>query len=142
MMNLGHPNWSGKSYRTLREANGPASEYTRSPRALKRKGKGQWVVGVLLTAALIGLALAPLASRAQTIDYAKRSLNKTIVVSKDRTQTVRNGGDGTTIIYTASKKNSSGPAFQQRRDILSSHQERDSFYLGSRQSHPKKGKRP
>lgn len=101
MRNLHHPNWSGKSYRSREEAFGGAYYSKESlPREAPDKDNhwGWWLIGLVLLIALVVLALAPLDAKAQAINYVERSLNKTIVVEKNRTYSIPNVNGGVRVI--------------------------------------------
>lgn len=101
MRNLHHPNWSGKSHRSREEAFGGAYYSKESlPREATDNDNhwGWWLIGLALLAALVVLALAPLDARAQVVNYVERSLNKTIVVEKNRTYSVPNGNGGVRVV--------------------------------------------
>lgn len=94
MRNLHHPNWSGKSYRTREEAYG-GKYYSKKP---SDNHWGWWLTGLLLLAVLAILAFAPLDARAQVVNYVERSLNKTIIVEKNRTYSIPNGNGGVRVV--------------------------------------------
>lgn len=92
-MNLNHPNWSGKAYRTAREA---FKEDFHQPEY--REPRFGWI-GILLSVLLILVALGGFIPRnahaRQPVDYADRASNKTIVVERHgstRTEYNSNGG--------------------------------------------------
>lgn len=101
MQNLHHPNWSGKSHRSREEAFGGAY-YSKEnlPRETTDKDNhwSRWLIGLLLLAVLVVLAFAPLDARAQAINYVERSLNKTIVVEKNRTYSIPNDNGGVRVV--------------------------------------------
>lgn len=99
MRNLHHPNWSGKSYRSREEAFGGAYYSKESlPREDTDNHWSWWLIGLALLAALVVLAFAPLDARAQGVNYVERSLNKTIVVEKNRTYSVPNANGGVQVV--------------------------------------------
>ena len=99
MQNLHHPNWSGKSHRSREEAFGGAYYSKESlPREDADNHWSWWLIGLVLLAALAVLAFAPLDARAQVVNYVERSLNKTIVVEKNRTYSVPNVNGGAQVV--------------------------------------------
>lgn len=96
-----HPNWTGKSHRSSQEAFGGFQYHERSQRL--STGWGGVILGVLLI--LVALAgFIPRESRALTTDYARRSLNKTIVVDKGSTSTRYESSGGTQVETRKSSK--------------------------------------
>lgn len=95
MRNLHHPNWSGKPYRSRNEAFG--QQYIK-PEKDPGNHPGYWVIAVVLIVALAVLGFAPLDSKAQTIDYVQRSLNKTIIVERGRTTSIPQSSGGISVI--------------------------------------------
>lgn len=99
MRNLHHPNWSGKSHRSREEAFGGAYYSKESlPREDTDNHWSWWLIGLVLLAALVVLAFAPLDARAQVVNYVERSLNKTIVVEKNRTYSIPNANGGVRVV--------------------------------------------
>lgn len=78
-MNLKHPNWTGKAYRTRDEAFGPARVYM-CKEEIQNNNPAYWVIGIVLLIVLAVLAFAPIDAKAQTtqygtIDYIQRSVD-------------------------------------------------------------------
>lgn len=121
MRNLHHPNWSGKSYRTREEAYG-GKYYSKKP---SDNHGGWWLIGLLLLAVLVILAFAPLDARAQVVNYVERSLNKTIVVEKNRTYSIPNGNGGVRVVTKEKRYGGRTPSewknldnYRENRELL------------------------
>ncbi|WNO48474.1 hypothetical protein [Achromobacter phage SE2] len=92
-INLNHPNWSGKSYRSSDEAFGTSNLYLTPKQVNKfsRENPLTWFLGVLLLILLVALCFLPINAKASEIeeiggiDYVQRSLDKVIVVTPTKT---------------------------------------------------------
>lgn len=96
-----HPNWTGKAHRTSEEAF-KGFKFQGSFEGPSR-GWGGVVIGILLV--LVALAgFIPRTGQAAPIDYAERSLNKTIIVEKGSTSTRYESGGGTQVETRKTRK--------------------------------------
>lgn len=132
MRNLLHPNWSGKSHRSREEAYG-GKYYSASP---PDNHWGWWVVGLCLLVVLVVLALAPLDAKAQTINYVERSLNKTIVVEKNRTYSIPNDNGGVRVV--TKEKRYGGRTPSEWKNLDNRRENRELLRRPTRKEEPRK----
>ena len=137
MQNLHHPNWSGKSHRSREEAFGGVYY---SKESLPREDSGNhwswWLIGLLLLAVLVVLAFAPLDARAQTINYVERSLNKTIIVEKNRTYSIPNDNGGVRVVTKEKRYGERTPSEWKNLDLCKRYWE--SMRRSARKEEPRK----